>query len=255
MAQLNAQLKKGYGLIVEPSYDEMLGAVRTPLRVPIPDRRAKQVALGVYRNLILETSRKYHDYEHAVLDYYRSGARAPLRAAQIQERDDDHFGYVRDYNDAMDEQEAEEFAYQAFVEEQQAQEAEQRRRELAGAHGSNLMYPEIELQHEDLVEAGVSHTMPAPRPQPPRGQYTRPAQQFISTGVPQPRTLPTQEELNYGARGRRRMRLIAGTGADLGWDIERRRDSAGRFTTDPSFSQRSSTNVAAPSLLSDASRR
>ena len=43
-----------YGLRVNPTLDQVLGNVRKPLRIPLPDRRAKWYALSPYRALILE---------------------------------------------------------------------------------------------------------------------------------------------------------------------------------------------------------
>ena len=53
-----------YGLRVSPSFDKILGTVRNPLRIPLPDRSAKWYALSPYRALILDAAQKYNDYEH-----------------------------------------------------------------------------------------------------------------------------------------------------------------------------------------------
>ena len=38
-----------YGLIVKPTFEEVLDSSKKPLRIPIPDRKAKREALNFYQ--------------------------------------------------------------------------------------------------------------------------------------------------------------------------------------------------------------
>jgi hypothetical protein len=46
-----------YGLRVEPTFDEVLDAVKKPNRIPIPDRAAKRKAFSLFRNAVLDNER------------------------------------------------------------------------------------------------------------------------------------------------------------------------------------------------------
>ena len=58
-----------YGLRLNPTLEQVIGSIRKPLRIPLPDRRAKWYALSPYRALILDAEREANDYETALLDY------------------------------------------------------------------------------------------------------------------------------------------------------------------------------------------
>ena len=75
-----------YGLRVNPSFDQVIGTIRKPLRIPLPERSAKWYALSPYRALILDSAQKYNDYEHMKLDYRSSGNQAPEQAAHLRHR-------------------------------------------------------------------------------------------------------------------------------------------------------------------------
>jgi hypothetical protein len=84
-APLSFTSQKGYyGLRVSPSFDQVVGTVKNPLRTPLPERSAKWYALSNYRSLILDASQKYNNYEHMAIDYRQSGAQAPEMAAHLQ---------------------------------------------------------------------------------------------------------------------------------------------------------------------------
>ena len=51
-----------YGLRENPTLEQVIGSVRKPLRIPLPDRRAKWYALSPYRALILDAEREANDY-------------------------------------------------------------------------------------------------------------------------------------------------------------------------------------------------
>mgnify|MGYP003346567539 FL=1 len=58
-----------YGLRVNPTLEQVVGTVRKPLRIPLPDRKAKWYANSPYRALILDAEEKYQDYEAKNIDY------------------------------------------------------------------------------------------------------------------------------------------------------------------------------------------
>ena len=98
-----------YGLRVNPSYEQVLGTIRKPLRIPLPDRSAKWYALSPFRALILNAEAKYQDYEHARIDYKQSGAHLPESAASVRPSDggqDPSFDQIHSHGDAMETQHA-----------------------------------------------------------------------------------------------------------------------------------------------------
>ena len=72
-----------YGLRVNPTLEQVVGSVRKPLRIPLPDRQAKYYALGPYRALILDASQKFNDSEQASVDYRNGGHHLPEAAARV----------------------------------------------------------------------------------------------------------------------------------------------------------------------------
>ena len=46
-----------HGLRVNPTFEQVIGTVDRPLRVPLPDRRAKFYANGPYPALILDAAK------------------------------------------------------------------------------------------------------------------------------------------------------------------------------------------------------
>ena len=61
-AQLSYQDTKGYyGLLVQPSYDQMLRSLKKEIRIPQPDRSAKWYATGIYRAFVLEQAKRFND--------------------------------------------------------------------------------------------------------------------------------------------------------------------------------------------------
>ena len=187
-----------YGLRVNPSFDKVLGTIRKPLRIPLPDRSAKYYALSPYRALILDAAQKYNDYEAARLDYHNSGAHAPENAAHLRPSDagnDPGFAEVDRQNQAAEEQDAYELAFEAMNNEHR-QQAEATRRQQLSTYGPNRMHPTIEAHHADLEQAHIPHAMPAPRQR--MQPYPWPAQprQMAAAGQPQAPEFRTFENLN-----------------------------------------------------------
>jgi hypothetical protein len=61
-AGLSYTSKTGYyGLRINETLEEAMGTIRKPLRIPLPDRKAKWHALSPYRALILDAEKiKYN---------------------------------------------------------------------------------------------------------------------------------------------------------------------------------------------------
>ena len=201
-APLSYQSQTGYyGLRVNPTFEQVIGTVRTPLRIPLPERRAKWYALSPYRALILDAERKYQDYEHAVHDYRRSEAELPEAAARVKSSDagdDGAWDRIHQHGDRMDEHEAYETAFNLMKEEHQKETQESRREQLRMSHGPNRMHPVVEASHEELREAGVPHYMPAPRTVPPQRAWRAPPAVEVAYGQPQAPEFPDFRVLNMG---------------------------------------------------------
>ena len=199
-APLSYTDQKGYyGLRVNPSYEVLLGTVRKPLRIPLPDRSAKWYATGPYRALILDASNKYNDYEHMSLDYDQTGNHLPRTAAHTrpsQGGEDPVWDEHEARNHAIDEHEAYNVARQALEQERMAQARDLRFLQLGQMHGSDMRHPTIMAHHADLETAGVRHFMPAPKARVPRRSYPGPTPQFAAGGVPQAPEFPTFESMN-----------------------------------------------------------
>ena len=117
-----------YGLRLNPTLEQVIGSVRKPLRIPLPDRRAKWYALSPYRALILDAEREANDYESATLDYRNSGAHLPEAAAAVRPSDagEDHsFRRIDEHHRAIALQSAYETAYQTMDKERKGRTRQQ----------------------------------------------------------------------------------------------------------------------------------
>jgi len=189
-----------YGLRINPTFEEVVGTVRTPLRIPVPERKAKWLALGPYRNFIEDAERAYNESQYNATDYRESGAHLPEAAARIRPSDagqDRTFDQYHHQGEAMDHQNAYEAAADLMNHEQMQNTQAARREQLRSMHGSNDMHPTIAAAHHELVEAGVPHYMPGPR-FTPQTVYRAPPQQFVSAGHPQAPEFPDFRVLNMG---------------------------------------------------------
>ena len=191
-----------YGLRVNPTLEQAIKTVRKPLRIPVPDRRAKWYALSPYRALILDAERRANDIEGALLDYRNSGAQLPEHAARVRGSaagEDDAWMHIDDDNDRIHDQHQHEEAAR-FLREQHQRETEAARTEgLSKMHGSWKSHPVIDAAEEELGEAGVTHQHVGEEPMPFRAQvnhYSRPPAQMASTGQPQAPEFPSFEVLN-----------------------------------------------------------
>jgi hypothetical protein len=190
-----------YGLRVNPTLEQVVGSVRKPLRIPLPDRRAKEYALGPYRALILDAAQKANDYDQASIDYRNSGHHLPEAAARVRPSSAGHDPTFPQYDRehaASETQHAYETAFDLMNEEHRRQTAQTRHEQLRHTYGPNRMHPVIEASHDEFEEAGVPHYMPGPRFTPPRRAWATPHQQMVAYGQPQAREFPTFEALNMG---------------------------------------------------------
>lgn len=190
-----------YGLRENPSFEQVVGTVRKPLRVPLPDRHSKWYALSPYRAFILDAEQKFSDHQHASVDYRQSGAELPETAAAVRPSDagdDPAWERMHMHGERLDEHDAYEMAFEAMNAEHQRETAETRREQLRLSHGSNRMHPVVEAIHDELVEAGVPHYTAAPREPPPRRGWHTSHEQFVAAGQPQAPSFPSFEQLNMG---------------------------------------------------------
>ena len=74
-----------YGLIVKPSFEEALDAAKKPLRIPIPDRKAKREALNFYRAKLLEIQQRAMGYDLSGMQHAVDGQTIPEALYQIEQ--------------------------------------------------------------------------------------------------------------------------------------------------------------------------
>jgi hypothetical protein len=134
--QLSYQDQKGYyGLVVEPSYDQMLRSLRKEIRIPQPDRSAKWYATGIYRAFLLEQAKRYNDAQRKDLEYDATGAQLPRAAENGQQESvagtDDTWNRQEQFNSNLNAEEARRVADDALAAEQRTQANQMRRQQLA----------------------------------------------------------------------------------------------------------------------------
>ena len=135
-AQLSYTDQKGYyGLMVEPTYEQMLRSLKKPIRIPQPDRSAKWYATGIYRAFLLEQAKRYNDAQMKDLEYEQSGSHLPAAAERGAQNSmagtDDTWNRHEQYNSNLDAEEARRVAEDAMASEQRAQANQMRRQQLS----------------------------------------------------------------------------------------------------------------------------
>jgi len=188
-----------YGLRVNPTFEQVAGTIRKPLRIPLPDRRDKWYALSPYRALILDAEQKYNQSESAGLEYRNSGAELPERAARVHPSEaaaDHSFHRIDEHHQAMAVQNAYETALHTMDEKKRYRIREKRSETLSVQSGPNKMHPVVEAHSQSLSETGMPHIVPGVRPQAPGGGYPGPPQAFAAAGQPQAEEFPAFELLN-----------------------------------------------------------
>jgi len=189
-----------YGLRVNPTLEQVAGTIRKPLRIPKPDRHAKNYALSPYRALILDAEQKCNNYESASLEYRNSGAELPERAARVHPSDagmDNSFRRLDENHGAMAVQNAYETALNA-MDEKKRYRIREKRADTLGVYGPQKMNPVIEAHSPSLSETSMPHVVPGERPQALGGRYPGPHPLWVAAGQPQAPPFPSFELLNTG---------------------------------------------------------
>ena len=221
-----------YGLRVNPTLEQVVGTVRKPLRITLPDRKAKWYANSPYRALILDAEEKYQDFERAGIDYRQAGVDAPESAARVRPSDagaDATFDQIDEHHRRMEEQEAIETSHRLMQQHESRKTAANRREILRLSHAPNKLNPTVEMEHKELEIAGVAHYMPMPRSLPPKAQFTRPLPQFVASGQPQAPEFTPFQQLNMGQPDNVRAATLS---TSQNMTYERMRD----FVVGPTFS-------------------
>ena len=204
-AQLSYQDTKGYyGLLVQPSYDQMLRSLKKPIRIPQPDRNAKYYALGPYRAFLLEQAKRFNDAQRKDLEYDDTGAHLPAAAERGQNSmagTDDVWNRAEQFNSNLDQEEARRLAENALANENR-QQANQMRRQQLSAYGFSKGHWTVDAHDKDLEYRGIPHAAPMPRLTMPAGKWRAPPNEYITAGQPQATEFPTFEQLNMGQDAR-----------------------------------------------------
>ena len=162
-----------YGLQVKPTYEQVLGNARKPLRIPLPDRSAKWYALSPYRAAILDAEKAYQDYEHAALNYRATGDELPESAARVKESPAEHdatFAAQDAHAHERDLHQAARFAADNEAQDAQRQARTARRETLGAQHSHARGNPIISAESTSQAVHHVIHSddeqIPMPGSQP-----------------------------------------------------------------------------------------
>jgi hypothetical protein len=195
--------KFAWGLRVKPSFDDLAGTVKKPLRIPIPDRSAKWFALSNYRSFMVDQAKAYGDYEHLRIDYNQSGARLPASAAMTRPSiNGDDVAWLKnaEFNQRVQQEEQHNLAV-AALEAQRKQMADEIRVQQLSAFAPTLSGWHIEANHEDLEAAGVDHDAPVKAPKLKPVRLPAPVTHPVAAGqIGLLRPFPTFEQLNMGQK-------------------------------------------------------
>jgi hypothetical protein len=182
--------------------DSLLGSGARARPIKIPDRHHKWYALGPYRALLLEASKRAHEYDRRLLDYADEGQELPARAALLGDEGarataDALFARHRSQHEALEAHEAFAAARASLDEGRRSAAKAHRSHQLRAAYQPNGMNPWVELEHRALKEAGVPHHVPALGLAPLKtAPPDVPTVQFAAAGIRQGSTFPSFEELN-----------------------------------------------------------
>ena len=205
-AQLSYQDQKGYyGLLVEPTYNQMLKSLEKKVRIPQPDRSAKWYATGIYRAFLLEQSKRFNDNQRKDLEYDATDANLPAAAergaGESMAGTDDTWNRQEQFNSNLNTEEARRIAEDALASEQRAQANAMRRQQLS-SYGPSSGHWTVDAHHQDLEDRSIPHAAPTPKMAMPAGQWQAPPNEYISAGQPQSTEFPTFEQLNMGQDAR-----------------------------------------------------
>ena len=190
-----------YGLRVNPTFDQVLGTIRKPLRIPLPDRRAKWYANSPYRALLDDAGKKFEEVEGAAHMFRESGAAVPESAAAVRPSPagaPQNFDQIHEQARRAEENEAIEAAHNITHMDESRKTASLRREILSKSYGPNRMNATIEAEHEELTDGGVAHYMPKIRTLPPKAFFSNPPPEMVASGQPKAPEFPSFELLNMG---------------------------------------------------------
>ena len=191
-----------YDLRVNPTFEQVVGTVRKPLGIPLPQRTDKWYALGQFRALILDQQELAAGYDRRSIEYQLNQGKLPEYAAHNQGPSPagndpiwDHYDHEHEarqhqqaYQDGIDQERSDREHHAAFM----------RRQALLQGYGPNRMHPVVEAHHDELEEAEVPHYMAALREPMPRRGMPAPPPEFVAYGQPQFREFPDFRTLNMG---------------------------------------------------------
>ena len=231
VAPLSYKSQTGYyDLRVNPTFDQVLGTIRNPLRVPLPTREEKWYALSPYRALLLDQQELAAWYDRKSIEYQLSQGKLPEYAAHGQRPSEAGHDPIWDRYDheheARQHQEAYEHAVNMDRHEREQQAEHIRRHTLFHRYGAHHMHPVVEAHHDELYEAGVRHNMPAPRGPAPQWRMPAPHQQYAAAGQVQAPEFPDFSAMNMGGPAPGTLREAAALTRGQGWTYDRARDTA-----------------------------
>ena len=192
-----------YGLVVKPSFDEVLDDTKKPLRIPIPDRKAKRAALNFYQAKLLEIQQQSVGYQAYEMDHALSDATIPAAVIQVapSKSADDALWQSMANHAQVHYENAKERALRHRVDaETVLQLGNERRSSLSDAYfmgqGNAILQGEVPLNThyttimEQSAALGYQHERPIPQAAP----HNLPA----AAGYPAQREFPTFRALNMG---------------------------------------------------------
>ena len=195
-----------YGLRVMPTFEELLDNAKKPLRIPIPDRRAKREALNFYRAKLLQQQQLAMGIDLAAMEHSVEGQTVPWRLALTE-----LVGPSKSADDAIWQNMAQHAQRHFETKREQAirhqvhanardQMSNERRSQLSDAYfqgkGNSIIQGEVPLEshYETVMEAGPAAGYEHPREIPIAAPHNLPQ----AAGYPAQPEFPTFRELNMG---------------------------------------------------------
>ena len=209
MAPLSYKEQFGYyNLRVNPTFATMLGTVRKPLNIPLPDRNAKWYANSVYRSLVVNAEEKLNQAEQSALEYRKSDTQLPADAAGINRSPAAHdpaWDRIHQHDEAMKEHSSYEDAFDVMNAEQRHESHQLRSERLRMMHEHGAGHPVVDASQDELAQAGVPFDAAWSRhPLHGTNVWHSPPPQMASYGHSQAPEFPSFESMNMGQNHRHR---------------------------------------------------
>jgi hypothetical protein len=195
-----------YGLIVKPSFNEVLDAAKKPLRIPIPNRKAKREALNFYHAKLLDLQQKAMGYDLSGMQHAVDGQTIPELLYQIEQigpsksADDVAFDNMAAHAQRHFETKREEALRHRVDEEARDRMEGERRSQLSDAYfqgkGNAILEGEVPLETHlaTVTEQGPAQGYQTARVIPVAAPRNLPE----AAGYPAQPEFPTFRELNMG---------------------------------------------------------